>query len=171
MPHSDLFTSFIWPYVNFFIFIAILCKFGRKPLADLANQKKQDFDVLANAAEKAQADAKKRAMDLDERLRGLQQETDHIAKKAEQEAKKLVEKTIADAQKVSKQLLDESQRLGEQELRSAQQQLHREIEEALTKAFEKKIRENFQADDHSKFIHHGLNVLDQKPQLEQGAGA
>ncbi len=159
MENFNWLQGFIVPYINFLLFIVLAVIFFRKPLANMAKKRREDFKNNLKLASEAKEAADKKLAEINQRLSQLDQEIKQINERAETEAKKEAQKIIADAEKQAAFLVEEAKRISEAELSQAMIELQDQILHHVKEQLTKKIKSDFSRDQHSAYIQSHLTRL------------
>ncbi|TAL70841.1 MAG: ATP synthase F0 subunit B [Bacteroidetes bacterium] len=142
----------IWTIFSFLIFLAILIKFGTKPLLNgLTARENRIKDAIENA-DKANEQAKKILKESEEKLSSAQLEMADIIHKGKTQAEELIKKASEEADKIKKQKVDEAIREIDRNKESAIKQLRTEVAGLVVAATEKILDETLDKEKHYKIV-------------------
>lgn len=127
MEHFDWLKGFVFPYVNFFIFLFLAVKLFKKPLLNAMAQRKTDFETLVKEANRAREEAEARHAELSSRYAQLEQEIGRMKAEGEADARQRSEDMIAKAESLAQHLREEARRMADAELARAREALRTEI--------------------------------------------
>ena len=68
MKDFNWIVGFVFPYINFFIFIFLFLKLFKKPIVDAMANRKTAFEQMAAEATKAKEEAEAKSKELDAKL-------------------------------------------------------------------------------------------------------
>ena len=136
---SPILTTYVFPYINFIVFFAILIIVGRKPIASMVAKRREDYDKLLAEASAAKRLAEERSQELKSRLEKLDQELSEIKQSAIQSAEAESKQMIEGAKKLADHLKDEASRIAQTEISNARLTLQREIVDTVKKSVSDKI--------------------------------
>lgn len=159
MEHINTLTGIVLPYVNFALFIAMCIFFFHKPLREMAEKRRSDFESLLREATKAKQEALEKNRELTERLRKLDGEVAAIKESAVKGAERDAERVTRDAEMFAKNLLEEARRMADAEVERARTSLKTEIISSVRVAVESKIRSDLKPADHVALIKQNVGSL------------
>ncbi|MBI5324660.1 MAG: F0F1 ATP synthase subunit B [Ignavibacteriae bacterium] len=142
----------IWTIFSFLIFLAILVKFGTKPLLNGLNARENRIKEAIENADKANEQAQKILKETDEKLSTAQIEMAEIVRKGKVQAEELIKKASDEADKVKKQKVDEAIREIERNKENAIKQLRTEVASLVVAATEKILDETLDKEKHYKMV-------------------
>lgn len=142
------------PFVNFFIFLAILVYFAKNPLRELAKKRNETFESHRKKALQAKDATEAKLIATQNRLASLDSEIEGLKKAAKEEVEQEARKILENGKLMSRQMLDEAKRSQEREFLSIQQRLKDEIAKTVQEALIHKVShdltketdENFSSD-------------------------
>ena len=82
MKDFNWIVGFVFPYINFFIFIFLFLKLFKKPIVDAMANRKTAYEQMAAEATKAKEEAEAKSRELDAKLANLTSEIEDIKAKA-----------------------------------------------------------------------------------------
>jgi F-type H+-transporting ATPase subunit b len=138
--HVDPWMGIIFPYINFSIFLALLIYFARKPAAEAARKRREDFERLMAEATKAKEVAEERLRELTARQAQLDAEVKEIQTTSRVAAEAEAAKIVADAERLAVHFKAEARRIAEAEVLRARQELRQEIVAAVKDSVTQKIK-------------------------------
>ncbi len=159
MEHFDWVTGAVFPYINFLIFLAAAIFFFRKPMQTMAAQRRADLDALVAAAKKAKDEAEKQHAELQQRMRGLDDELTRLRDAVRTEAEREAEQIIHQANAVAEHVKQEAKRAAETEVETAKKLLREEIVTQVRKQVESRIVSDVKADNHKQLITKQIDAL------------
>jgi len=125
--HFDLWNGFIYPNINFFLFLFAAVYFFRLPLNNRVLEKKREYEQLVIEAKKAKDEAELKIRTAENRLLGLNEEIEEMEKRAfrriEQDSKQISDET----KKITEDLQKEFEQMSHAQLQFLEKKLHREI--------------------------------------------
>ena len=159
MEHFDWVRGFIFPYLNFLLFVVGLVFFARKPLSGLFQKRRQEFEQLVASAREAQQKAEEQLRQLNERLAGLDDEVAAIRDGARQAAEEEARKIIEQGEALARYMKDEAVRVAEAEVDRARKNLQEEVLVAVRRQVSDKIRQDMTQDEKKQYIQSQVNRL------------
>ena len=115
--------TLLFQFLNFFVLVAILAKFGYKPLLAVMEERKKKIEDDLRQAEEAKGAAA-----------ALQEEYTQKLLDARKEAMGIIEKATVQAETSADEILKDTQRLIERQKEQAKAQIAQEREQALAAA-------------------------------------
>jgi F-type H+-transporting ATPase subunit b len=150
----------IWTLVNFLLFLALLLKFGYKPLKNgLASREKAIQDNI-DKAEKANADALIILAESKQKLDSAQQEMNAIVAKGKAQADDFLKRAAEEAENVKKVKVEEALHEIEHTKVAAIKELRKEVAGLVVEATEKILDTVLDKDKHYKLVE---NYIDKMP--------
>lgn len=146
------FVVYVVPYLNFFIFLAILVYFARKPLSQAALKRKNSFESHYQSASEALRNAQHQLESLQRRSKALDAEIALMRAKAVSEAESEANKIIEEGKKQAELILQDAKRMRDAEYLQAQSELEREALELAKARLVKKLETDFDASKDRSFI-------------------
>jgi len=159
VEHFDWVRGFIFPYLNFLLFVVGLVFFARKPLSGLFQKRRQEFEQLVASAREAQQKAEEQLRQLNERLAGLDDEVAAIRDGARQAAEEEARKIIEQGEALARYMKDEAVRVAEAEVDRARKNLQEEVLVAVRRQVSDKIRQDMTQDEKKQYIQSQVNRL------------
>lgn len=159
MEHVNTLTGIILPYFNFAVFLALCFVFFRKPLRQMAEKRRADFESHLREATKAKQEALEKNRELTERLRKLDAEVEGIKHSVAEAAQKDADRIVREAEAFSRNLLEEARRMADAEVERARGVLTAEIVSSVRTAVESKIRSDLKPADHLSLINQNVGSL------------
>ena len=152
MEHFDWITGAVIPYINFFLFFAVLIFFAKKPMKQLAEDRYRKYVTLHTEAKTAFSAAEKQNLELKSKLQNLESEIDGLRKIALENAKHEYDVLIKQAHQLSEHIIDEARMITEAEVESAKEVIKKEIVDQLTLQVKNKIKNEFNPTEHQDLI-------------------
>ena len=140
---QELFTPnfglMIWTVLSFLLLLAILARFGWRPLIESIEARERHLHEEREAAEKARKEAQRIQADLESKLAAMEARSQEMLAKAEKEASALRAKHSAEAQEEAKRLLDKARSEMDEEKRRLVVSLRAEVAQLAVTAAEKLV--------------------------------
>lgn len=159
MSHFDWLSGFVFPYINFLIFVVLLVKFAGKPLRELFGKRKKEFQALVDSARETQRQAEEQLKVLNDRLAGLDQEIQEIKEGARKDAEAEAQKIIEQGKKLAGYMKEEAVRVAEAEVSKAREELQKDILVSVRQKVEEKVRQDMTSDEKKQFIQSQVSRL------------
>lgn len=127
MEHFDWLKGFIFPYINFALFLFLAVKLFKKPIVGALGARKKLFQDLIEEAAKAKKEAEETNRVLNSRLAGLDAEIKNKIDQARELANAEARLIVAKAEELAQRITLESKRIAEAEIAAANARLKSEI--------------------------------------------
>ena len=146
-------------WVNFIILVAILIRFGKKPVKKLITGLKDNLEAelkqLEHEKQQAEEKASRAQKMLDESHIRFNKLTERITMQGERKRQEIIQ----DAKRESKLILDSAKRKLENQIIKAKEDLRAElVDTAIASAFEK-LPKLIKIEDHQRFFNKYINSL------------
>lgn len=132
----------IWTALTFLLLVAVLGRFGWKPLIRAIEEREETLRAEREAAEKARAEAQKIQEQLKVELSQIETRARELLSKAEKEGSHQRETIVKSAQEEAKRLLEKAQVQLEEEKSRLVLDLRREVSDLAVLAAEKLLRKS-----------------------------
>ena len=149
----------VWSFLNFFIFLFLLWRLAKKPAAQAAEQKSEEYKKLLQESMDAYARAEKRLHSLKKRFATLEQEFVRIKHQAKQTADLEAEKLKKEAERVSEYLASEAQRVSRVEQEKAKNLLQKELWEQTRLGVVEKLQSEMTAAEQKQVLSNSIQAL------------
>ncbi len=159
MEHFDWLNGFVFPYINFFIYLAILFFFARPALSKMMSAKRDLFLKHAQEAQKAKLQAEEQADILQKKMAGLDKEIATILANAKASAEAEAEAIIKSAEQLAEHLRAEAKRIAQAEVAAARQELQKEIIDEVTAAVANRMLTDVSSEQHQQLILNNISTL------------
>lgn len=144
--------SILFKFVNFAVLVAILVKFGAKPLKDFLVKRRDTVREKIDEANRVLADARQLKQQYEEKLSGLDAEMEIFRKtimsELEQEKAKIAEET----EQFTLRIKEQARITAEQEIREVRNRIKAEIVRLTMEKAEKLIAEKISKTDHDRMV-------------------
>lgn len=132
-PVEEPHASFVWYILNFIVLLAVLVKFGGKPIQTFLVQRKEAALAELRAAERLRDDARAKLAALEERLSRIEIEIQSILDGTLKLAESERDRIIRGAEETAERIRAQAGMMLEQEVRRARQDLAREVTDSATR--------------------------------------
>jgi F0F1-type ATP synthase membrane subunit b/b' len=150
--HLDLTSAVLIPYFNFAVFLAAAVYLFRKPLAAMAQSKRDNYLKASKAAAAALEEAKNTFAETKSRFDALEDELRSFAAQSEKAAHEESKRLLEDAEKFVRHLRDETSRLAVDAIDRARRELRHEIVLAAKQQAEEKIQKELDSSSKDKIL-------------------
>lgn len=148
MEHFDWIKGFVFPYINFGIFLFLAFKLFKKPLLNMMSNQRDEYLRLVKETSKVKEEAEAKAKELHERLSCLEKELHEIRTGAATEAQLRTNQLIEKSETLANHIREEAKRMAQAELARAKENLRVEIiaeaKNQVIKKIEKELDESAQ---------------------------
>ena len=144
--------SIVFKFVNFGILVAILVKFGAKPLKNFLINRHNTIKEKIEGANKLLAEAGVLKQEYESKLAKLDGEIEVFKKTIISETEKEKAKIIEDATMFAAKIKEQARTTYEQEMRTVKRTIQEEITELTVKRAEQLIVEKISKSDHEKMV-------------------
>ncbi len=161
-PHGvthEQIMNLIWFTMNFIALVAILYKYGRKPIGDMFRQRRENILKQYNELLEKKKEAEARYIELQEKLKNLEKEAKEIYENYVEQGMKEKERIIKEAEAQAERIKQQAELYIQQEVEKATAMLREEIAEASVKLAEEILRKNITEDDQKKIIKDFINEI------------
>lgn len=159
MENFDFLNSFLFPYINWIIFLILAYIMLKKPFLSALAAKRQSYADLLEKASLAKEEAERRNLELKQRLARLDQEVADIRSKARQQAEEEAKALVTSAEQLAEHLKREAKRIAEAEIAAAKVALQQEILQQVKVQTAEHIQKNLDEQAHHRVIKQGLNQI------------
>lgn len=159
MEHVDLLKGVILPYANFFIFLALLIYFARKPAVAAAAKKRDNFVRVMNEAKKTYDEANQKLVDLKARHAKLADEIAEIKESTRAAAQLEADRIVSEAERLAELLKEEAKRIAAAEVQKARAALRKEIVETVSANVREKISNEVTGDMQHSIVRKNIAEL------------
>lgn len=156
MQGVELFSGIIAPYVNFIIFALLAYKFFKKPLINMVQKRRAEYEQLLKEAGLAKDQALQKNAELSEKMAALDKEIATIKSNAEKSATLEAEKIIDQASQLAGHLEAEAGRISSAEVKKARDELRAEIVAEVTGQVSTKLANELNEQSHLKIVESDL---------------
>ena len=152
MEHFDWVRGFVYPYINFGLYLAIIFFLARPALKKMFAEKRAAFLRQQEDAQRAKLQAEEQAAILQQKLASLDQEINTILSNAKIAADSEAKAIISSAETLAQHIKTEAKRMAEAEVENARLQLQKTIVAEVSSAVSKRLGSEVNAEQHSKLV-------------------
>jgi F-type H+-transporting ATPase subunit b len=138
--------------INLAILIAILVKFGTKPLKDFLAARRSTVKEKLDEADRILAEAEALKKSYEEKLAGLDEEIAVFKKTVTDEAEKEKARIVGEANQLAAKMQEQARIAYEQEIKETTRNIREEIAKLTVEKAEKLILEKINAADHAQMV-------------------
>jgi F-type H+-transporting ATPase subunit b len=154
--HGSLVKDYMWKIINFLILIAILYKFGKKPLSDFLKKRTELIEKTLNEAKEAKEAALKALQEAEERLKTKDAEIAAILSAAKKSGEHERDRIIEESGKLKEKILEQAKTNIEYELKHAKEAIKAEAVELAMELAEKKLKDKLTKEEQEKLLDESL---------------
>ena len=159
MEHFDWVMGAVFPYINFAIFAFLCLKFFKKPLNNMAEKRRTDYEALFAAAKSARDEAEKQSAAIEARMKNLDSEIAAITQAAQKASEKEAEASIESSRRLAQHIQEEARRVADTEIQNAKTALQNEIITAVSNSVTEKFKAELDADAHASLLNKRVGSL------------
>jgi F-type H+-transporting ATPase subunit b len=154
--HGSLVKDYMWKIINFLILVAILYKFGKKPLSDFLKKRTELIEKTLNEAKEAKEAALKALQEAEERLKTKDAEIAAILSAAKKSGEHERDRIIEESGKLKEKILEQAKTNIEYELKHAKEAIKAEAVELAMELAEKKLKDKLTKEEQEKLLDESL---------------
>jgi len=151
--------NLLWFTMNFIALVAILYKYGRKPIGDMFRQRRETILKRYNELIEKKKEAEARYIELQEKLKNLEKEAKEIYENYVQQGIKEKERIIAEAEAQAERIKQQAELYIQQEVEKAMAALREEIAEESVKVAEEILKKSITVEDQKKILKDFINEI------------
>lgn len=152
-------NMYVFPFVNFGLFLAIVGYFARKPLKEFFTKQALDFDSEFKTAQATLETANSKRTQVTARLAGLDKEIEKLRENSISAADKAAQDTLLRASQQAAAIAKEADKLCSAEISRAAANLRSELSETVVRRFSDLAKTKLTPEDHAKILERGLQSL------------
>jgi len=154
--HGSLVKDYMWKIINFLILIAVLYKFGKKPIADFLKKRTELIEKTLNEAKEAKEAALKALQEAEDRLKTKDAEIEAILSAAKKSGEHERDRIIEESGKLKEKILEQAKTNIEYELKHAKEAIKAEAVELAMELAEKKLKDKLTKQEQEKLLDESL---------------
>lgn len=151
-----------WTALTFLLLLAVLAKFGWRPILEAIETRERGLREERQAAEAARNESQRIQADLEAKLAGLDARTKEVLAAAHKEAEALRVRHTEEAREEARRLLDKTRAELEEEKRRLTAQLRRETAQLAVAAAERLVRKSVDEGVRKSALDQFFKELDEK---------
>jgi len=141
-----------YPFLNFFLLIAVLVYFARKPLLDFFNERREKIQGDLQAAAELRRDAERRFAEWQRKLANIEEELEGIRAVSRERAEAEREHIIADANSSAERIRSDATAAIQQELRRSRKVLREEAADLAVELAGNLLRDHVTDADRERLV-------------------
>jgi len=154
--HGSLMKEYIYKIINFVIIVAVLFKFGKKPLGDFLQKRTELIEKTLNEAKEAKEAALKALQEAETRLKTKDAEVEAILSAAKKSGEQERDRIIEDTGKLRDKILEQAKTNIDFELKHAKEAIKAEAVELAMELAEKKLKDKLTKEEQEKLLDESL---------------
>jgi len=158
-PHSPLWKDYLWKIINFGILIAILWKFGKKPIQNFLKQRSEMIEKTLNEARQSKEASLKALQEIEEKLRLKDKEIEAIISAAKRSGEQERDRIIEESHKMKEKILEQAKTNIDFEVKQARELIKAEAVELAMELAEKKIKDKLTKEEQQKLLEESLTKI------------
>ena len=149
----------IMRWVNFIILVAVIVKFGRRPLRDFLEGRREEVAFELKRLEEQKAAATEKVQDVYRQLENRRERFEEIKARILKQSEARKEQMIEQARRESDMLLENARRKIDFQIQKARQQLRSELVDSAVDQALKLLPRHITAEDNSKILEAYINRI------------
>jgi F-type H+-transporting ATPase subunit b len=154
--HSSLLKEYIYKILNFVIIVAVLFKFGKKPLGDFLKKRTELIEKTLNEAKEAKEAAVKALQEVEGRLKAKDAEIGAILAAAKKSGEQERDRIIAESSRLKDKILEQAKTNIDFEVKHAKEVIKAEAVELAMELAEKKLKDKLTKDEQERLLDDSL---------------
>ena len=154
----------VWLFINFFVLVFVIVKYGRKPLMDFLAEKRveiaENLETVQDRLSSAEAEYKEAMTNLEQ----MQEKIGEIEEYMRQDAERNRERILEEAQEKSRIIMAEAKERAESSIKNAYARVREELIDIAINTAQKKITESLSDEDETRLVDEYLSDLSAKAQ-------
>jgi len=159
VEYTFTWKDWLWPIVNFAILLFIIVKFGRKPIREFLRKRTELIEKTLREAEEAKELAKKALAEVEERLKGLDDEINKILELSRKAGEREKESLIARGESLRNKIIAEAKANIEYELAEAKKAIKTEAALLALELAEKEIKERLTQKEQERLLEESIRRI------------
>jgi len=149
----------VWLFINFFILMFLVVKYGRKPATEFLSKYGSDIGKNLEHTKSLLAKAEEEFRQSEDKLVELDKKIEELEELTQTQAELARKKILEDAEEGSKMIISQARDLAEFEIRRARAAAKVELVEMALEEAEKKIREQLRPEDDERLINEYMDHI------------
>jgi F-type H+-transporting ATPase subunit b len=154
--HTPLWKEYGFKIFNFVLIVAVLYKFGKKPLANFLQNRTALIEKTLNEAKEAKEAAQKALQEVEGRLKAKDAEIEAILAAAKKSGEQERNRIIEESGKLKEKILEQAKTNIDYELKHAKEVIKAEAVELAMELAEKKIKDKITKEDQERLLDESL---------------
>lgn len=137
--HTPSVSDLALPAINFLIYIVLMVKLLKRPIADQLHARKEAIESYIKRAAMQWDQARRQLLDVQRRFSGLDTELRELANRIEADGKKEATAMVADAKTRAEIIIKRAHESAEAERKSAETQIRHELAQEVVRLASEKL--------------------------------
>jgi F-type H+-transporting ATPase subunit b len=142
----------VWRFVNFFVLVFILVKFGREPIKNFLAEHSADIDQNLHDHQTMVQKAQSEYQEVEQKLAKIEDMISEVRQIHLNEAQRTKDSILEMAKQNADHIMDEAKRQAETAAQKTRDQVKAELVEKAIEEAEKIIREHFKPEDEERLV-------------------
>lgn len=157
---GDVVTGVVAPFFNLFLFLYLLVRLTKKPLAAFSLSKKEAYHESLKEAAEALASSQSKLSQVKRRLQGLDEEVRKIRENAQREAQAERARIAADAKEAVERIKADGERVVRSEKLLAGERLREQMFALVRSQVGERLEQEFSEADHRRLVSLRVSQID-----------
>ncbi|HAR95027.1 MAG TPA: hypothetical protein DCR97_03545 [Deltaproteobacteria bacterium] len=149
----------ISPYINFFVLLWLLLKFGGAALKQFVKGRHDEVKEKVETAERLITESEQLKASYEQKLAGLDAEIEEFRQAAVAEIEKEKNRILTEAQAMAGRIEEQARLAYEQEMKEALAKVRAEITRQTLELAEQRVKEEFKKEDHDRLVDEFIEKL------------
>ena len=149
----------VWMFVNFFVLVFVIVKFGREPIKNFLAERAADIDQDIYDHQSKVQDAQSEYQDVEQRLANIENMIDEVRQLHLSEAQRTKDAILERAKQNADHIMDEAKHQAETSVQKARDQVKAELVEKAIEEAEQLIRKHFKPEDEDRLFGEYMDQL------------
>lgn len=149
----------ISPYINFFVLLWLLLKFGGAALKQFVKGRHDEVKGKVETAERLIAESEQLKATYEQKLAGLDGEIEAFKQTAVAEIEREKNRILTEAQAMAGRIEEQARLAYEQEMKEALAKVRAEITRQTLELAEQRVKEEFKKEDHDRLVDEFIEKL------------
>jgi F-type H+-transporting ATPase subunit b len=149
----------IWRWINFFILFGVIIKFGRRPIVNFLDKKKEDVAESINKLEERKRDVQETLQESQRQLTTSEERLVSIKSRIVSDGENRKAQLIADAQEESRIMLETAKLRIDQQIREMHSRVKAELIDAATQIAFTKLPGLVTSDDQDRLVGQWMDAI------------
>jgi F-type H+-transporting ATPase subunit b len=149
----------VWRFINFFILVFVLVKFGREPIKNFLAEHSADIDQDLHEHQTRVQEAQNEYQDVEQRLAKIEDMIEEVRQLHLNEAQRTKDSILEMAKQNADHIMEEAKRQAETAVQKTRDQMKAELVEKAIEEAENLIRTHFKPEDEDRLVGEYMDQL------------